>query len=80
MSETRAYIPPSQWTKQGREPKGYKFYSGTRKQDMMLVFEGPWKDWLVYKHPDGQWVSLRKATERDLSEISRAVATIHHAK
>jgi len=25
--------------------------------------------WLFYKHPDGQWVSLRQASERDVEDV-----------
>ncbi len=62
------------------EPKGYKFYSQTRRQEMMVVYEGEWKDWLCYKHPDGQWVSLRKATQSDLAELGNALVKAHHAR
>lgn len=27
--------------------------------------------WIFWKHPDGQWVSYRKATERDISLICK---------
>jgi len=47
------------------EPKGTRFYSQTLKKQMMLISEGPAAGWLAYKHPDGQWVSYRKATQAD---------------
>ena len=37
------------------------------------------RGWLLYKHPDGQWVSLRKATDDDLARINAAVVQAHHA-
>lgn len=61
------------------EPKGLKFYSQSRKQKMMLISDGPHKDWLAYQHPDGQWVSLRKATNADRAEIDNAIVSAHHA-
>jgi len=33
-------------------------YSGAICQDIGIVQEGPYKDWLVVKHPDGEWVTL----------------------
>jgi hypothetical protein len=35
--------------------------------------------WLLYRHPDGQWVTLRKATDADIVAINRAVVESHHA-
>lgn len=34
--------------------------------------------WICYRHPDGQWVTLRKATQSDIYELAAAMsATIH---
>ena len=44
----------------------YEFYDQASERQMLLK---KWHDdnlWLFYKHPDGQWVSLRKATDDDL--------------
>jgi hypothetical protein len=41
----------------GSDPKGYSFYDLRSRREMRLVIEGTWKDWIIYKHPDGQWVS-----------------------
>jgi hypothetical protein len=30
--------------------------------------------WVFYKHPDGQWVTLRKATEQELSRAETIAA------
>lgn len=38
------------------------------------------RGWLLYKHPDGQWVSLRKATDADISAINGAVVSAHHGR
>jgi len=35
--------------------------------------------WLLYRHPDGQWVTLRKATQQDIHAMSRAVSASFHA-
>lgn len=44
------------------------FYSATLGKEMMLKnWEG--EPWFFYKHPDGQWVSYRKASERDVSVL-----------
>ena len=57
------------------EPKGMRFYSRARQQEMIFCqHEGnEWDQWLFYKHPDGQWVSLRRATEADIAELAQAV-------
>lgn len=33
-----------------------------------VCLEGKWKGWLFNKHPDGQWVSIRKLDETDPME------------
>ena len=34
--------------------------------------------WILYRHPDGQWVTLRKATDADVMEMSQAVSASFH--
>ena len=34
--------------------------------------------WILYRHPDGQWVTLREATQDDLARINTAVSLAHH--
>lgn len=74
---------PSWWLKQAEpkafEPKGYRFSDLNSKREMMLVSEGEWNGWLVYRHPDGQWVTLRKATEEDIHKLSQAMVLAHHS-
>lgn len=65
-------------TEQQWEPSGYKFHDA-KHGEMMLVYRGVWKDWLAYRHPDGQWVSLRKATPEDRLIIAIATSKAHHA-
>lgn len=38
---------------------------GDVKRPVALIVDGPYKGWLCYKHPDGQWVTLREATIAD---------------
>jgi hypothetical protein len=35
--------------------------------------------WILYRHPDGQWVTLRKATDEDTRRMSQAVSRCFHA-
>lgn len=56
------------------EPSGIKFR--VRDKEMMLVVaDEPRKElhgWLLYRYPDGPWVTLRKATDADIAAISTA--------
>lgn len=52
------------------EPKGCKFLDKASNREMMLISEGSFKNWLAYKHPDGQWVTLRESTEADRAAIT----------
>jgi hypothetical protein len=54
------------------EPPGIRFHDGATRRDMVLVTDGPSKGWLCYRHPDGQWVTLRVATVGDLATIHAA--------
>ena len=33
--------------------------------------------WVYYKHPDGQWVTLRKATSDEIYRAERSQAAMH---
>jgi hypothetical protein len=62
-------------------PAGLDFYDCASGREMKYVYpdSSHWTaGWLLYKHPDGQWVTLRKATDADISTINRAVSTAHH--
>ena len=63
------------------EPRGTRFCAGGK--EMMLVLDDePRKElhgWLLYRHPDGQWVTLREATDVDVAAISAAVVRAHHS-
>lgn len=39
-----------------------RFYDQCSQREMKLMMSGPYEGWLVYRHPDGQWVTLREAT------------------
>jgi hypothetical protein len=48
-------------------PKGRHFYDGASEREMLLV-EDPdsgFDGWLCYKGAEGQWVTLRRATDAD---------------
>lgn len=64
------------------EPKGTRFFDNDSGREMLLVAEDEqqegWRGWLFYKHPDGQWVSLRKATDNDIMAINQAMSTAFH--
>ena len=51
------------------EPKGVKFYDAASKRVLLLVKEGWAEGWLCYKHPDGQWVTVREATEKEIGSV-----------
>lgn len=57
---------------------GIEFYDAATGRTMKYAYpeeeNGGWGGWLFFKHPDGQWVSLRKATDDDLGLINAAVA------
>lgn len=62
------------------KPFGVEFFANGR--EMMLVYpEEPresLRGWLLYKHHDGQWVTLREATDADKAAINKAVVEAHH--
>ncbi len=61
------------------EPSGLQFYDLASAREMKWVFgdrQESLNDWLVYKHPDGQWVTLRKITEADKKVIIEAAPIV----
>jgi hypothetical protein len=55
------------------EPAGTRFFDLATGRHMLLVAEGEsHAGWLCYRHPDGQWVTLRKATEEDRAKLAAA--------
>lgn len=55
------------------KPTGIEFYDIASKRQMILCTESAigWKDWLFFKHPGGDWVSLRLATDSDCRKIEQ---------
>ena len=51
------------------QPQGIQFYDQASRREMILINQGPHTGWLVYKHPDGQWVTLRRASDEDLASL-----------
>ena len=49
------------------EPR-YIWLAANRVEGLMV--EGPYDGWIVFKHPDGQWVTERKATEDEILKIT----------
>lgn len=59
-----------------------RFYDARRGQEMMYVYPDTKHEaagWLLYKHPDGQWVTLRKATNDDIERLTAAMLDAHSA-
>ena len=59
-----------------------KFYDAANQREMMYIYPDTkhWcAGWLLYRHPDGQWVTLRKATGADIRSMSKMVVEAHHA-
>lgn len=51
------------------KPIGLEFHDLVSGRQMVYVTEGQYKGWICYKHPDGQWVTLRIATQEDKERI-----------
>ena len=47
------------------------FYDKVRGMMKLEEYGREAKPWLFYKHPDGQWVTLREATDDDLDGLGR---------
>lgn len=52
---------------------GIEFYDAASQRRMKLIGTGPWNGWIAYKHPDGQWVTLRRATDDDRKQLAQAL-------
>lgn len=49
-----------------------EFYDQRSERWMALVTLENEEQWLCYRHPDGQWVTLRMATDDDIARIEAA--------
>lgn len=57
------------------EPIGQRFFDVLSGREMILVNMPERPDiheWVCYRHPDGQWVTLRRATEDDKQKLVAA--------
>lgn len=56
------------------QPKGLRFYDKASNRNMILVDEPDrhFDGWICYQHPDGNWVTLRKATDADREALAHA--------
>ena len=55
------------------DPPGIEFFDAASQRHMKLVTGGgSFEGWIVYKHPDGQWVTVRRATEEDRARLAEA--------
>ena len=59
------------------EARFLEFFDAASERFMRLMYDGPYAGWIFFRHPDGQWVSLRKATDDDMDRINGAVIRAH---
>ena len=52
------------------QPSGFDFIAGGKTLRLVEMPEHPAHHWIVYQHPDGQWVTLRKATQDDFRTLA----------
>lgn len=61
------------------EPKGVRFYDMASDREMLLIADDEpqesFRGWLCWRHREGHWVTLRKATADDLERIARQLET-----
>lgn len=59
-----------------------RFFDKVTNREMMYVYPHTqhWcAGWLLYRAKYGGWVTLRKATDNDVEQMSQAVIEAHHA-
>ena len=63
------------------EPKGIRFIGrrGNKIEEMILVQDprSSFDGWICYRHPDGQWVSLRPASETEKQQMQIILGFVH---
>lgn len=60
------------------EPKNaLRFYDLRSRRELLYNYDN---GWLYYRHPDGQWVTLREATDDDRRRLNQAVVEAHHSE
>jgi hypothetical protein len=68
MSESINQIRPVE-----DEIKGIRFYDLASSREMLLRVMPNLELWLLYKHPGGDWVYLRQATDEDLQRLRKVL-------
>ena len=53
----------------GHNPTGIAFFDATTGKECRYVTEGHFAGWVVYLHPDGQWVTLKQPSNDELERI-----------
>lgn len=56
-----------------REPKGLLFSHGDKDYLFVTDMNDSWYGWLLKKHPDGYWYSLKKIDEAKREEFEKAI-------
>ena len=51
-------------------PEGVQFFDQASGRQCLLSEDGWTKGWLLWKHPDGQWITWRKATKDDRQRLA----------
>lgn len=62
------------------EPRGLRFWCKNHRKTFILCLDesSGWNGWLFYKHPDGFWVSFRRANAAELKLLGvPKIPTIH---
>lgn len=68
MSDMKTRMAESKY-----EPDGVMMFCRKSNRYLKLITEkGPYQNWLCYRHPDGQWVTLQESTEEDRARIAQA--------
>lgn len=60
---------------------GLEFFDQNSNRTMKYVYphtEHWTAGWILYRHVDGRWVTLRKATDADITVLNRMISTAHH--
>ena len=55
---------------------GVWFWDMASGQEMLYAKAGPFAGWILYRHPDGQFVTLRRATDDDERKLAGGVVLL----
>ena len=53
-------------------------WKSERGTEFILVTSGPHKDWVCYRHPDGQWVTSHEPSSIDRLKILDELKALQH--